>query len=368
MAGVSDSSAQAPRVRVTAAVKTMESCWFMVIPLRAGLFGSVTNQCGPTSMAQQLRHFTKYLCENAKAVADIDQMLVFARVVARGSFSAAARELGVPPSTVSRKVTALEDRLGSRLLERTTRRLNLTEAGALYFERCRQIAGLVAEADAAIEELMGEPRGLLRIAAPPGWGQGFLAAPLASLVKRYPGVRVQVVLSERASDLIDEGFELAIRVTTQINDPSLIVRRLGTSTPVLCASPAYIEANGGPRSIEALADYAIIGLGRTQVQFAWRFVDSHGRVIAVPLEPTVQVNSAMLAHTMCRAGVGIALIPSFLADPDIASGALVALLPELEPRSFEVFVVFSRGVQRMAKVRAVIDVLYEHFGKHPSWR
>lgn len=300
-------------------------------------------------------------------MADLHEMLAFARVVARGSFSAAARELGVPPSTLSRKVAGLEQRLGARLLERTTRRLRLTEAGALYYERCRHIAELVDDADTAIEALTQSPRGILRVSAPPSWSQVFLAAPVAAYLSRHPQVRVELVVAAPASDLVAEGFDLAIRLASHLDDTSLVVRRLGVSTPVPCASPAYVAAHGAPRCLDELAEHTIIGLGRVRAQFLWRFLDDQGDAIPLPLEPRVQVNSAWLARDLCRTGAGVALLPSFLAMPDIAAGRLVRLLPEVRPRPLDIYVLFPPGAQRTAKVRAFLDVLYEHFADMPPW-
>ena len=298
-------------------------------------------------------------------MADLNEMLAFARVVARGSFSAAARDMGVPPSTLSRKVAALEQRLGARLLERTTRRLRLTEAGALYYERCRQITELADDADSALEALTRSPRGILRVAAPPAWSQVFLAAPVAAYLSRYPQVRVELSVSAPGHELVAEGFDLAIRLASHLGDTSLVVRRLGISTPVPCASPAYVEAHGAPRSLDDLAGHTIIGLGRMRTQFMWRFLDEQGDAIPLPLEPRVQVNSAWLARDLCRTGIGVALLPSFLAKPDIACGRLVRLLPEMAPRPLDVYVLFPPGSQGAAKVRAFLDVLYEHVAELP---
>jgi LysR family transcriptional regulator for bpeEF and oprC len=297
-------------------------------------------------------------------VIDLNEMLVFARVVGRGSFSAAARELGVPPSTLSRKIGALEQRLGTPLLERTTRRLRLTEAGALYYERCRQIAELAGEADAAVEGLTQSPRGLLRVAAPPAWSQAFLAEPVAEFVARHPEVRVEIVMS---SELAADGFDLAIRIAPSIDDTSLMVRRLGASTPVPCASPEYVAAHGTPDSLDDLFQHAIIGLGRARAQFAWRFLDEDGQAIPLPLQPRVQVNSAWMARELCRAGVGIALLPSFLAGPDLDAGTLVRVLPEVASRPLDVYVVFPPSAGSTAKVRAFLYMLYEHFAANPPW-
>jgi DNA-binding transcriptional LysR family regulator len=310
---------------------------------------------------QQSGEFAKHLCDHAKV--DLNEMAVFARVVARGSFSAAAREMNVPPSTVSRKVSALEQRLGVQLLERTTRRLRLTEAGALYHERCQEVVELAEGADDAVQALLRSPRGVLRVSAPPSLGQQFLGEPVAEYVKRHADVRVEIELSGRAVDIIAEGFDLAIRLASVIDDSTLLVRRLGWSTRMLCASPRYLCQRGAPRSLDDLIEHTTIGLGSTQRQLTWSFGGEPG---AVPLSvtPRVQVNSAWLARELCRAGVGIALLPSFLAAPDLAEGTLEHVLAALPVQPLGLWVAFPRGAQGSAKVRAFLEILYAYFHEH----
>ncbi|HLL54285.1 MAG TPA: LysR family transcriptional regulator [Myxococcaceae bacterium] len=294
---------------------------------------------------------------------DLNEMAVFARVVAKGSFTAAARELRVPPSTLSRKVAALEKRLGTRLLERTTRKLRLTDAGSLYFERCERIRQEAEEADASMLALSRAPQGTLRISAPPVWGEVFLASPLAEYARRHGSVQVEVVLSDRVVDLVAEGFDLALRVTQRFEDSSLVMRRLGTSMTLLCASPTYLAEHGTPRSTSELGKHALIGLGAGRAAaYTWRFIEPDGEPLDVPLTPRFRVNTSRFATELCRAGMGIALLPWFMAAPLLEEGTLVRVLPEARtvPREVCLMMPSTRGLS--AKVRAFLDVMDRHFG------
>lgn len=291
-------------------------------------------------------------------------MAVFARVVGRGSFTAAAREFKVPPSTLSRKVAALEKRLGVRLLERTTRRLRLTDAGTAYYARCARIVAEAEEADAAVQALSRAPRGTLRISAAPVWGEQFLGPPIAEYARRHRDVKIDVVLSDQSVDLVAENFDLALRIIQDLEDSNLVVRRLGASTPVLCASPAYLKAAGVPRSFQELGEHTMLGLG-VRTEFAWRFFDAKEAFVQLPLVPRVRVNSSRLLLELCREGLGIALLPGFLVAPDLASGRLVRVLPDARARPRDVCLLLPSTRHLSAKVRAFLDVLDRHFARRP---
>ncbi|ADO69245.1 LysR family transcriptional regulator [Stigmatella aurantiaca] len=299
------------------------------------------------------------------STADLNQMLTFARVVARGSFSVAARELHVPPSTLSRQVASLERRIGLRLLERTTRKLRLTEAGALYYERCSQIARDVEDADSTVRALSLTPRGTLRLSAPPVLGEMFLGPPLAEYVKLYRDMKVELSLNSRRVDLVQEGFDLAMRVAVALDDSSLMARRLGVSTRLLCASPQYVRDHGTPASLAELPAHPTISIGSGHEP--WRFLDAKGEVIEVKVEPRVEVNSSALVLELCLAGAGLALIPSFLAATRVAEGSLVQVLPEIRTRPLEVLLLFPSSRQLAPKVRAFLDVVDRHIARQKPW-
>ncbi len=298
---------------------------------------------------------------------DLNEMTVFARVVARGSFTAAARELKVPPSTLSRKVAALEKRLGARLLERTTRRLSLTDLGTLYYERCARISAEAEEADASVQALSREPRGTLRISAPPVWGELFLTPVVADYIEQHRGVQVELSLSDRTVDLIAEGFDLALRVTQGLDDSTLVMRRLATSLPLLCASPGYLKAHGAPRSLAELGEHTTLGLGARASESTWRFMDARGELLQVPVAPRVRVNSSRMLRDLCLEGLGIAMLPSFIALEDVKAGRLVQVLPEVRTRPREVCLLLPSARQLSAKVRAFLQVMDRHLAQKRPW-
>lgn len=302
-----------------------------------------------------------------RGVVDLNQMLTFARVVSRGSFSQAARELRVPASTLSRQVASLERRVGMRLLERTTRQLRLTEAGALYYERCARIARDVEEADATMRALSLTPQGTLRLSAPPVLGEVFLGPPVAEYVKLYRDVKVEMSLTSRQVDLVQEGFDLTLRIAARFHDSSLIARRLGFSTPLLCASPEYARAHGLPGSLAELEKHPLISLGFSRGGAVWRFLDARGEEVEVGISPKVLVNNAVVAMDACQAGAGLALLPSFLATARLADGSLVRVLPEIRTRPLEVLLLLPGSRQLPPKVRAFLEVVDRHLARQKPW-
>jgi DNA-binding transcriptional LysR family regulator len=301
-------------------------------------------------------------------VADLNQMLFFARIVARGSLSAAARDLRLPPSTVSRKLAALEQRLGVRLLERTTRRLRLTEAGAAYYERCALIASQAEDADEAVRAHARAPRGTLRMSAPPMLGALFLGVPLSRYLDRYPGMRVEVVLGERPVDLAAESFDLAIRLAAAIDTASYVVRKLGTSTPVLCASPLYVKKHGTPASLADIPRHTLISIAPRQPEITWSFADEAANIVSLPVTPRVHVNNTWLMREMCLQGAGIAMLPWFLVARDLQENTLIRLLPDMAPRPLDVCVIMPRGSPATPKVRAFLDILYRYVAETRPWQ
>lgn len=287
----------------------------------------------------------------------LDDMVHFAAIVRAGSLAAAAKELGVPSPTLSRRLSALEKRLGVKLLERTTRAQHLTEAGEVYYERCDRIATEAAEADALIRSHGRTPRGVLRIAAPQALGSRFLGPPLAEYVRRYPAVRVEVVLGDKRVDLREESFDVALRIGGTPSDGSYVLRRLGQSTAVLCASPAYLAEKGTPRSPPELDMHRLVGLGTALQKSGWRFLDANGQPQLRPVEPRVSANSILLTRELCLAGVGIALLPRFIAAEDLRAGQLVAIDLGEPPAPSDVLLVLNPASVATPKVRALVEVL-----------
>ncbi len=297
-------------------------------------------------------------------MADLNEMVAFARVVARGSFAAAAPEFGVPPSTLSRRVASLERRLGVRLLERTTRSLRLTEAGGLYAEHCARIARQAEEADQALADALRAPRGLLRISTPPELAATLAAPTVAECLRRHPELRVELSADDRMVDLVRERYDLAFRMAERLPDASLVVRRVGRTSHVLCATPGYVERHGMPGTPEALPAHRTLAFGRDRRTVRWRLVPARGRERRVALEPQVVSTSDAGLLALCLEGAGIAVLPASLARAELAAGRLVRLLERYDVEPRDVFAVMPSARQLPPKVRAYLDVVDRFIKEH----
>lgn len=287
---------------------------------------------------------------------DLNQAAVFVKVVQAGSFSAAARLLGLPTSTVSNRVATLEKRLGVTLLQRTTRRLNLTEAGGLYFQHASAGLGHMLEAEAAVTESLGEPTGLLRVTAPADIGDRILAGIMTRMRRQHPKVRVEMVLLSRYVDLVAEGIDAAIR-TGALKDSSLIAKPAGLARWVPFASPDYLQSAPPLDSPQALRHHCCLQftpLGKE----AWTLTGQNGSVI-VPVSGEVMVNDVRVVHSMVLAGDGVALLPLYLCRDECASGKLVQVLPAWHAKADPVHIVYPRQRFMPPKLRAFVDLAAE---------
>jgi DNA-binding transcriptional LysR family regulator len=274
-------------------------------------------------------------------------MILFAIVVREGSFTRAARQLGITKQTVSERIAKLEERLGVRLLERTTRRLRVTDPGAIYSERCAAIAAQIDEANGEVQERQAEPVGLLRVSAPVLYGRNFLAPVIAQTLARHPRMRLQVVLADRRVDLIEEGFDLAIRIGA-LDDSSLAARKLGEGHVYLVASPRFLASRRAPTP-ETLRDLPTIGL-RSHETWAIRGVQTK-------IEPTLVVNDHAVACEAAIAGVGAALLPGLVCKQAVLDGRLEILFgPEPAMRT-PVYAVFPSRRYVPPKVRVFLESL-----------
>ena len=284
---------------------------------------------------------------------DLSEIGVFVKVVATGSFSQAARDLGLPKSTVSRKVSQLEERLGARLLQRTTRKVALTEVGAMYHERCARILPELEDAERAVTELQDVPRGLLRIAAPSRFGM--LGPVVAEFLSLYPDVKVEVVCSDRVVDLIEEGFDVAIRAGS-LADGSLVARRLMESIPhFLVASPAYVTRRGSPGEPSELARHDCLIFGGARDPRTWRFRKS-GRQVDVTVAGRATINDFQLLRQSALAGHGIARLPAQVACDDLRTGRLVRVIDDWQTAEVPLSLVYPSTRHLSPKVRAFIDL------------
>jgi DNA-binding transcriptional LysR family regulator len=289
----------------------------------------------------------------------LDAVLIFAKVVEHGSFAAAGRALRQPKATVSRKMAELEQALGVRLLNRTTRALSLTDVGRRYLEHARRIAGELEAAQRSISESRAEPSGLVRLTAPLALSQGFLSPILAEYSRTYPKVRIALEAANRRVDIVDEGFDLALRVGA-IADSQLIVRRLGIGHARLFATRAYLESAGTPLRPDDLADHALIddGLGSMPTG-TWSLKKPGAEIIVIKVAPRLAGSDAGTALIWGLAGCGIVRLPTFVAAPHLTTGALVPILPDWTVAELDVNLIFpsTRGIT--PAVRHLIDLLVE---------
>jgi DNA-binding transcriptional LysR family regulator len=286
---------------------------------------------------------------------DLNQMLVFARVVQTGSFTAAAADLGMPKSTVSRKVTELEARLKARLLNRTTRKVSLTDVGRTYFDYCARITGEIEDAERAVNNLQDVPRGVLRLTTGPN--VAFLGPILNDYLRRYPEVRIEVFCTGRTVDLIEERFDLAIRAGT-LGDSTLVARSLGKVRWFLVGTPGYLKQHGRPRSVDDLKQHDCIVFG-TAPSGATLRLESAGKIAQVEPRARLLVNDFDLVHAAARAGLGLALLPAYLCLDDIRAKRLERALREWEAPTVPIHVVYPSARHISPKVKTFVEHLQQ---------
>ena len=293
-------------------------------------------------------------------------MLAFARVVETGSFSKAARDLGVSKSAVSKQISRLEDRLGVRLLNRTTRRHSLTEAGTSFFEGCQRMLAEVESAEAAVSRLASAPRGTLKINAPMSFGLQHLGPALADFLGAYPELSVDLVLNDRLVDLVEEGFDVGLRIG-KLADSSLIARRLAPCRHVLCAAPAYLSSHPTPRVPEDLKAHSCLHYSYLSSGQTWRFNGPDG-VRKITVSGRLRINNGDLLKVAATNGLGIALLPTFIVGDALRAGRLVPVLNEWKPVfDSAIHAVYPASRNLSPKVRVFIDFLAERFGELPYW-
>jgi len=292
------------------------------------------------------------------------EMRTFERVAAHESFAGAARELGLSPSAVSKQIRALEERLEVKLLQRTTRRVTLTQAGQAYLESARKILGEVEELELTVRGLHSQPHGTLRVSAPQDFGRLYLCEAVGAFAAEYPHLRIEFEMTDRKVDVVDEGFDVAVRVA-KLASSTLVMRRLGRCERVLCASPAYLAAYGTPASPAALGSHNCIEYDYAESN-SWTFrID--GRAQTVAATGRLRANSAWALRALALAGQGIALMPRFLVHEDLAEGRLVAVLADALDADLDVMAVLPPGRHVSAKARAFVDFIAERLRSEPWW-
>ena len=291
-------------------------------------------------------------------------MRVFVTVVDLGSQSAAADHLDMSRPVISRYLADLENWVGARLMQRTTRKLSLTAAGKETLPRCRQMLELAGDLQAAVSAPDAAPRGELRISVSTSFGQAQLVDAIAEYVRRYPQVKVDLQMLDRTVNLVDERIDLAIRTSNDI-DPNLIARRLSVCHSVICASPGYLRQHPAPHVVQELSQHNCL----THSYFGhslWHF-EVNGESVAVPISGNISANEALTLQQATLAGAGIAMLPTYLAYRALRSGELVRLLPQARPRTLNLNAVYTSRKHMPATLRSMLDFLAERFRDQPEW-
>ena len=294
----------------------------------------------------------------------LDAMQAFMTVADLKGFAPAARRLGLSPSGVTRLIAALEDRLGARLLQRTTRSVTLTDAGARYLERARRILADVEEAEIAAEGERARPSGRLVVSAPVGFGRLHVSPVMNAYLKRHREVSADLRLEDRMVNLVEEGVDLAVRIG-HLADSSLVARHVGDMRRIVVASPAYLKSRGEPRRPQDIAAHDTIQFGANSASADWRFVDS-GNEIRLNYAPRLSTNSADAGIQYAEAGGGLTRVLAYQAAEAIKRGRLKIVLAKFEPPPLPIHIVYPTSRLLSAKVRTFIDLVVEisdwHFG------
>ncbi len=296
----------------------------------------------------------------------LTDIAVFVQVVDSGSFTRAAERLNISKSVVSKYVTRLEDRLGARLLNRTTRRLSLTEVGRVLYERSRKGLADIEDAQAEVSLLQGEPRGTLRINAPMSFGILHVAPALSEFLKQYPDLTVDMNLDDRKVDVIEEGFDVSVRIS-ELPDSSLVARRIGPCRHAIVAAPAYLERCGTPRTPEDLRNHNIITYRHQESALNWHFQTSDNKPISVTVSGSLKMNNSLAIREALLEGIGITRTPTFVVGKDIQDGRLIPVLRDYEILEVTIYLVYPQRRHLSPKVRAFVDFMVKRITETPYW-
>lgn len=294
------------------------------------------------------------------------EMEVFVRVADSGGFSAAARVLKLTPSAVSKQIGRLEDRLGVRLFHRTTRSLSLTDEGRAFYERCTAILTEIEQAEEAVTALHGSVSGKLRILATVAFTRVHVLPMMPEFIAKHPDLHIELDLSDRTTDLVEDGIDVAIRLQEQMDDESLVARRLSANRRVICATPAYLAAHGTPHTPDDLVNHNCLRHSAISEFNDWEFEDRSGsRTLRV--KGNFETNSAYALYEAVMANMGIARLATWIIQPDLDSGRLVPLLNEWTHDKSSILVVYPHRRHLSNKVRAFVDFLVDKFTPVPPW-
>lgn len=292
-------------------------------------------------------------------------MKLFVEVARRGGFTPAARHLGLSRAQVSKAVSRLEEHLGARLLNRTTRRVSLTATGRIYLERCEAILEDIAELEDIAASQSTEPAGRLQISAPTSFGVLHLSRAIPAFLESYPAVQVSLSLTDRFVDVVAEGFDLAIRIA-ELEDSSLVARRIAPSKLIFCAAPGYLQEHGEPRTPQDLAIHRCLVYSNDLKPDLWRLRGPAG-LESVRVNGPVCADNGDVLRSAALSGLGIALLPTFIVGADIRNGGLREVLADYCPPPIAINAVFPSRKFLSARVRSFVDFLVDYYGKTPAW-
>lgn len=293
----------------------------------------------------------------------LTRMRAFIEVVEAEGFSAAARRIGRSKALLSKYVRELEDELGALLLNRTTRQFSLTEAGHIYYRRAQELVKEIDSLAETVRDSSGDVRGRIKLSAARTFADSFIGQSLIDFAAAHPEITLEIHLDDRFVDLVEEGFDLAIRIT-RMEDSSLIARRLAAMSVKVCASPALVERYGAPRHPQELAAIPCIVDTNSRYRGNWPFVDEAGAPLSVSVPSRLEANSPLVARAAAVAGLGFAMLPDFVAQPELESGRLVCVLEGWTRSDAGIFAVYPHRRYLPAKVRVFVDYLAQWFKAH----
>ena len=290
---------------------------------------------------------------------NLNDIMIFMAVVDAGSFVAGGHALGLSRSAAGKAIMRLEDRLGSRLLNRTTRTLSLTEEGRVFYEGGLQVLASVDQAEASLGGKGGKPRGILRLTVPSAFGRLVVLPVIRKFLSAWPDLQVEVSFTDRLIDIVEEGFDLAVRIGVTTSDTRLVSRVVARYKAALCASPAYLSARGEPKELDDLSSHdCLLFYSRNQRQ-GWRFRDQDGAWVKAPVRSRLRLVSGEALRDCALAGLGLALLPDFLIGSDLAAGRLRRVLPDLETDDVKILTLYPDKRLLEPRVRYFIDLLVE---------
>jgi DNA-binding transcriptional LysR family regulator len=291
--------------------------------------------------------------------ANLNDTLVFVAVVDARSFIAGGKAMGLTRSASGKAISRLEDRLGVRLLNRTTRALSLTDEGRVFYDRALQIIAAVDEAEASVAGRRGTPKGVLRLTVPDAFGRLVVLPLVKTYLETWPDVQVEINLADRQADIVEEGFDLAVRIGEPPPDTRLVSRVVANFIGILCAAPAYLAKRGNPRNIDALSGHDCLIFSSRGRRQSWPFLDGNGAKVKVQGRSRLRVDSGQALRDAAVAGLGIAFLPDFLVADDLSSGRLQQVLPRLVREKGKIVAIYPTRRLIEPRVRGFIDLMLE---------